>query len=71
MAEYQRIEYRIAPDGQIVETVLNATGDRCLATTSDIEKALGTVASQELLPDYYASDEADLEHNLDTLKTSS
>ncbi|HEY9606749.1 MAG TPA: DUF2997 domain-containing protein [Allocoleopsis sp.] len=57
MAEYQKIEYRIGKDGKIVETVLNATGESCINTTKGIEQALGEVASQELLPDYYEGEE--------------
>jgi hypothetical protein len=50
MAEYQRIEYRIGPDGKVVETVLGATGDRCVTTTAAIEQALGEVETREYLP---------------------
>jgi Protein of unknown function (DUF2997) len=52
MAEYQRIEYRIGPDGKVVETVLGATGDRCVSTTAGIEQALGEVETREYLPEY-------------------
>ncbi len=52
MAEYQRIEYRIGPDGKVVETVLGATGDRCVTTTAAIEQALGEVETREYLPEY-------------------
>ncbi|PSB28086.1 DUF2997 domain-containing protein [Stenomitos frigidus] len=57
MAEYQRIEYRLAKDGTIAETVLNATGISCTEATVAIEQALGTVASQEFLPAYFEGDE--------------
>jgi hypothetical protein len=57
MAEYQQIEYRIGPDGKVVETVLGATGDRCVTTTADIEQALGEVATREYLPEYEAAAE--------------
>ena len=57
MAEYQKIEYRIGKDGKIIETVLNASGSSCTNTTAGIEQALGEVASQELLPDYYEREE--------------
>ncbi|MBE9031049.1 DUF2997 domain-containing protein [filamentous cyanobacterium LEGE 11480] len=58
MAEYQRIEYRIAPDGKIVETVIGATGDRCVASTDNIEQALGEVEKRDYLPEYYADEDA-------------
>jgi Protein of unknown function (DUF2997) len=57
MAEYQKIEYRIGKDGKIIETVINASGTSCTEATSGIEQALGEVSSQELLPEYYESDE--------------
>ena len=57
MAEYQKIEYRIGKDGKIIETVLNASGSSCTNTTAGIEQALGEVASQELLPEYYEGEE--------------
>ena len=66
MAEYQKVEYRIGKDGKVTETVINASGSSCTATTSGIEKALGEVDSQELLPEYYAGEE-----NLTTEETQS
>jgi Protein of unknown function (DUF2997) len=54
MAEYQQIEYRIRPDGQVVETVLGATGEACVSVTDEIEQAIGAVATREYLPEYYA-----------------
>ena len=57
MAEYQKIEYRIGKDGKIIETVINASGASCTNTTKGIEQALGEVSSQELLPEYYESEE--------------
>ncbi|MEA5620983.1 DUF2997 domain-containing protein [Cronbergia sp. UHCC 0137] len=57
MAEYQKIEYRIGKDGKIVERVLNATGSSCVETTKGLEKFLGEIESQELLPEYYQDDE--------------
>lgn len=59
MAEYQKIEYRIGKDGKVVETVLNATGESCLSTTTGIEQALGEIESQEKLPEF--ADDALLE----------
>jgi Protein of unknown function (DUF2997) len=57
MAQYQKVEYRIGKDGKIVETVLNGTGSSCTSNTAGIEQALGEVASQELLPEYYQDEE--------------
>lgn len=57
MAEYQKVEYRIGKDGKVIETVINASGSSCTATTSDIEKTLGEVEFQDLLPEYYESEE--------------
>lgn len=57
MAEYRKIEYRISKDGKITERVLNATGSSCTETTKAMEKALGKVESQELLPEYYTEPE--------------
>lgn len=66
MAEYQKVEYRIGKDGKITETVINASGSSCTATTSGIEKALGEVEAQKLLPEYYQGEE-----NLTTEETQS
>ena len=57
MAEYQKVEYRIGKDGKVTETVINASGSSCTATTSGMEKALGEVESQKLLPEYYEGEE--------------
>lgn len=57
MAEYRQIEYRIGKDGKITEKVLNATGSGCTETTAGVEKALGQVESQNLLPEYYQGEE--------------
>lgn len=66
MAEYQKVEYRIGKDGKVTETVINASGSSCTATTSGMEKALGEVESQKLLPEYYEGEE-----NLTTEETQS
>jgi hypothetical protein len=58
MTEYQKIEYRIGKDGKIVEKVLNATGSSCIEATKQVEKSLGEIESQELLPEYYQEDES-------------
>lgn len=57
MAEYQKVEYRIGKDGKVTETVINASGSSCTTTTLGIEKALGEVESQNLLPEYYEGEE--------------
>lgn len=57
MAEYRKVEYLIGEDGKITEKVIDASGSSCIETTSDVEKALGDVESQELLPEYYEGDE--------------
>lgn len=65
VAEYQKVEYRIGKDGKITEAVINASGSSCTATTSGIEKALGKIEAQELLP-FYENDE-----NITTAETQS
>jgi hypothetical protein len=40
-----------------VERVLNVTGSSCVETTKGLEKSLGEIESQELLPEYYQDDE--------------
>ena len=52
MAEYQKIEYRIGPDGKVTETVLNGQGESCTLATEALEQSLGQVESRELLPEY-------------------
>ncbi|MCU0543688.1 MAG: DUF2997 domain-containing protein [Oscillatoriaceae cyanobacterium Prado104] len=68
MAEYRKVEYRIGKDGKITETVLNATGSSCTETTAPVEKALGKVESQELLPEYYQGEENLTAEQTQTLK---
>jgi Protein of unknown function (DUF2997) len=63
MAEYQKIEYRIAKDGKITETVIGGSGTNCTSATSKIEGALGEVEKQELLPEYYEGEENITENN--------
>ncbi|MEM9927398.1 MAG: DUF2997 domain-containing protein [Cyanobacteria bacterium P01_D01_bin.50] len=57
MAEYQKIEYRIRKDGKVTEEVIGSTGLSCTIATSVIEKKLGEIKSQELLPEYYEDEE--------------
>ncbi|PSB31404.1 hypothetical protein C7B69_07765 [filamentous cyanobacterium Phorm 46] len=68
MAEYRQVEYRIGKDGKITETVLNATGSSCTEITAGVEKALGKVESQELLPEYYQGEEILTTEQTQTLK---
>jgi hypothetical protein len=70
MAEYQKIEYRIGKDGKITETVINASGASCTNTTSGIEKALGEIENQELLPEYYEGGEGETVTENQSLKQS-
>ncbi|CAD5911701.1 DUF2997 domain-containing protein [Planktothrix agardhii] len=57
MAEYQKVEYRIGKDGKITEKVIEGHGSNCVDATTQIESALGTIESQELLPEYYQDQE--------------
>ncbi len=54
MAHYQRIEYQIGLDGNVIETVLNGQGEQCLLATEELEQGLGQVESRELLPEFGA-----------------
>jgi len=49
--QYHKIELTIGKDGNVTEKVL-ASGSGCTAVTEELEKALGEVRSQELLPEY-------------------
>jgi hypothetical protein len=57
VAEYQKVEYIIGKDGKITEKVIEASGESCTQTTQELEKAVGVVESQELLPEYYDGEE--------------
>ncbi|NET49796.1 MAG: DUF2997 domain-containing protein [Merismopedia sp. SIO2A8] len=57
MATYQKIEYRISPDGKVTETVLNGDGKSCLLATKSLEESLGKVEARELLPEYKDDDQ--------------
>ncbi len=57
MNQYQKIEYLISKDGKITEKVINASGSKCIETTKQTETDLGEIESQELLPEYYQSEE--------------
>ncbi len=67
MTHYQRVEYRIEKDGQILETVLNGVGTDCTTITQGIEPALGAVAQRQWLREYY--DEGAAIQDLDTPST--
>ncbi len=64
MAQYQKVEYIIGTDGKITERVIGASGSSCTQTTKEVEGALGKIDSQELLSEYYETDE-----NLSTSET--
>ena len=57
MAQYQKIEYLIGKDGKVTERVIEATGSSCTDTTAPLEKELGQVESQTLLPEYYQEED--------------
>ena len=48
--QYYKLEITINKDGTVTEKVL-ASGMGCTAVTEELEKALGEVVSQELLPE--------------------
>lgn len=50
--QYRQIQIIIAKDGTITERVINGVGNSCTELTAGLEKALGEVRSQELLPEY-------------------
>jgi len=68
MARYQRIEYTIGKDGKVTERVLDGSGTECVASTESLEAALGTVERRELLPEYYAPTEAELQFEAEAQK---
>ncbi|WP_237747846.1 DUF2997 domain-containing protein [Planktothrix mougeotii] len=45
------LDNNINPDGTITEKVLNGSGSNCTELTKDLD--LGTIKSQELLPEYH------------------
>ncbi len=61
MPQYQQIEYRIGKDGQVTETVINASGPTCVSSTTKLEAELGQVTHQEFRPEYYSEAPTDLE----------
>lgn len=48
--QYYKVEFTINPDGTITEKVLNGSGNSCTELTKDLD--IGTIKSQELLPEY-------------------
>ncbi|RCJ20204.1 hypothetical protein A6S26_05635 [Nostoc sp. ATCC 43529] len=50
--QYRQIQITIAKDGAITERVINGVGNSCTELTAELEKALGEVQTQELLPEY-------------------
>lgn len=49
--QYYKVEFTINKDGSVTEKVI-ASGSNCTAVTEELEKAIGEVRSQELLPEY-------------------
>ena len=52
MADKQRREYLIHPDGTVDERVMNVKGPACEKVTRDMEKRLGKVVHREYTPEY-------------------
>ncbi|MEG3981832.1 DUF2997 domain-containing protein [Microcoleus sp. D3_18a_C4] len=48
--QYYKIEFTINFDGSVTERVI-ASGSNCTAVTQELEKAMGEIRSQELLPE--------------------
>ncbi|MEG5043456.1 DUF2997 domain-containing protein [Microcoleus sp. B4-C1] len=48
--QYYKVEFTISKDGTVTEKVI-ASGANCIAVTQGLEKAMGEVQSQELLPE--------------------
>jgi hypothetical protein len=48
--QYYKIEFAINKDGTVTEKVIGS-GANCTAVTKELEKAIGKVRSQELLPE--------------------
>ncbi|MFB2970398.1 DUF2997 domain-containing protein [Aerosakkonema sp. BLCC-F183] len=49
--QYYKVEFTIDKNGNVTEKVI-ASGTNCTAVTKGLEKAMGEVRSQELLPEY-------------------
>ena len=69
--QYYKIEFTINKDGSVTERVI-ASGANCTAVTEELEKAMGEVRSQELLPEYndQANQQTQEETEDETLWTS-
>ncbi|MEG4424886.1 MULTISPECIES: DUF2997 domain-containing protein [unclassified Microcoleus] len=48
--QYYKVEFTISKDGTVTEKVI-ASGANCTAVTQGLEKAIGEIRSQELLPE--------------------
>jgi hypothetical protein len=68
MAENQRIEFVIKPDGTVEEKVTGISGPACDGVTRAIEDALGKVARRERTAEYYNKSE---QQSGDTVTTNS
>lgn len=49
--QYKQIEITIGKDGIITERIINGDGKTCINLTAGLEKSLGNIESQKLLPD--------------------
>lgn len=68
MTNFQKIEYFITKEGKVTERVIEGIGDSCTKLTQNIEKSIGQVNAQELLPEYYDCEEDLIDSNYQSLK---
>lgn len=54
MAAKVQLEIEIAPDGTVRIETKGLAGQKCLAETESLEKALGSVKSREKTSEFYA-----------------
>lgn len=50
--QYYKVEITINKDGSVVEKMVAGSGSECTKVTEGLEKTMGKVRSQELLPEY-------------------
>ena len=53
MADKQKMEITILPDGEVSIKVLCVPGPSCEQVSKALEESLGTVKSKEKTPEYY------------------
>lgn len=53
MAEKHELEIIIMPDGQVKMEVKGMKGSGCVPVLRKVAEKLGSIKSQELLPEYY------------------